>query len=74
MLKIIIILSLFILNSCVIENIKKGNPCPVPHTYTVEQLKEISKIVKEINNPYLNQYIIDYTEIILKLKQCRRGY
>ena len=48
-----------------------SNSCPDLVHYTIEEQQELRNILKDINKPIVNRFIIDYGNLRDKIKRCK---
>ena len=48
-----------------------SSSCPDLVHYTIEEQRELEKTLKEINEPIINKYIIDYGNLRDKIRSCK---
>ena len=48
-----------------------SNSCPDLMHYTIEEQRELENVLKEINKPIINKYIIDYGNLRDKIRSCK---
>ena len=47
-----------------------SNSCPDLVHYTIEEQQELRNILKDINKPIVNRFIIDYGNLRDKIRKC----
>lgn len=51
-----------------------SNSCPDLVHYTIEEQRELRNILKDINKPIVNRFIIDYGNLRDKIERCNKQY
>lgn len=51
-----------------------SNSCPDLVHYTIEEQQELRNILKDINKPIVNRFIIDYGNLRDKIERCNKQY